>query len=432
MDLQRLETARLFQRFGFGPRPGEFANALKLGVDATRSQLLNPPSIDHGISTIADPNLSDLGNYPPTGTAARAAFDLAMKSQRQTLTLWWLDRMALADHPLIERMTWFWHGHWATSIGKVEYALPMYLQNQTLRANSLGDFKAQARTMITDGALQYWLDGGANTVAAPNENLSREFMELFSLGVDRYLELDVQAVARALTGYRVNRSSGTVTFLEKNHDSSSLNILGASGNFNATQIADLVVARDDCAQFISDRIWFRFISSTIPRPDSNPMRDAFATRDISKAVNALANSSAMSDPQYSLVKSPVEWFIGLCRALSITPSKLGKPEQVINFLEKMGQVPFVPPNVGGWPYGEAWLTAANAQYRLQAAQFLLTHGDISPIASLPSSSRFRAMSNLLGVANWSFRTGRALRDAMSDPTRLILLAASSPEYIVSA
>ena len=432
MDLQLLETARLFQRFGFGPKPGEFAHALKAGVDATRNQLLNPATLDQGLKTVTDPQLSDLGNFPQTGTTARTTFDVAMKSQREVLTLWWLDRMALADHALTERMTWFWHGHWATSIGKVEYALPMYLQNQTLRANSLGDFRVQAKTMITDGALQYWLDGGANTVAAPNENLAREFMELFTLGVDRYLEIDVQSVARALTGYRVNRSNGVVTFFPKNHDSSSLNILGASGTFNATQIADLVVARDDCARFISDRIWFRFISSTIPRPDSNPIKDAFVGRDISKAVSAIATSSAMSEPQYSLVKSPVEWFIGLCRALSITPSKLGKPEQVINYLDKMGQVPFIPPNVGGWPYGEAWLTAASAQYRLQAAQFLLAHGDISPIASLPSSARFSAMSNLLGVANWSFRTERALRDVMNDPNRLILLAASSPEYIVSA
>lgn len=432
MNVQRLETARLFQRFGFGPKPGEFANALKLGIDATRIQLLSPPSIDHGLVTVPDPVLTDLGNFPQTGTSARAAFDAAMKSERAMLILWWLDRMALADNALTERMTWFWHGHWATSIGKVEYSLPMYLQNQTLRTNALGDFAIQTRAMIMDGALQYWLDGGANTVAAPNENLAREFMELFTLGVDHYLETDVQSVARALTGYRVNRSNGSVTFIPKNHDSSTLNILGTSGTFNATQISDFVVARDDCTQFITDRIWFRFISDTIPRPDSIPVKNAFAGRDISKTVNAVATSSALSDPQYSLVKSPVEWFVGLCRALSITPSKLTKPEQVINYLDKLGQVPFVPPNVGGWPSGEAWLTAASAQYRLQAAQYLLAHGDTSPITSLPPSVRFTAVSDLLGIANWSLRTERALRDVLGDPTRLLLLAASSPEYIVSA
>lgn len=432
MNSQRLETARLFHRFGFGPKPGEFASALKQGVDATRNQLLNPPPTDNGLSTVADPVLTDLGNFPQTGTPARAAFDIAMRTQRQILTLWWLDRMALADNALTERMTWFWHGHWATSIGKVEYSLPMYLQNQTLRANALGDFATQARTMIVDDALQYWLDGGANTVTAPNENLAREFMELFTLGVDHYLQVDVQSVARGLTGYQVNRSNGNVTFIAKNHDSSTLNILGTLGAFNATQISDLVVARDDCAQFIADRIWFRFISSDIPRPDSNPIKAAFAGRDILKTVHAVATSDAMSDPQYSLVKSPVEWFIGLCRALSITPSKLAKPEQVINYLNMLSQIPFVPPNVGGWPAGEAWLTAASAQYRLQVAQYLLAHGDIGAIKSAPTSLRVIAVGDLLGVASWSYRTERALHDVANDPTRLLLLAASSPEYIVSA
>ncbi len=432
MNPDRLEISRLFHRFGFGPKPGEFAKALKQGVGATRDQLLTPPAVDPGLAAIPAPPISDLGNFPQTGTPARASFDVDMRVQRQALTLWWLDRMALADHGLTERMTWFWHGHWATSIGKVEYSLPMFNQNQTLRTHALGDFATQARTMILDGALQYWLDGGANTVAAPNENLAREFMELFTLGVDRYFETDVQAVARALTGYRVNRSNGDVSLIAKNHDSSSLTILGTSGTFNATQISDLVVARDDCTQFIADRIWFRFISSTIPRPDSNPIKKAFAGRDLSQTIIAVGTSNAMSDPQYSLVKSPVEWFIGLCRALRITPSQLPKPEQVIGYLDKLGQVPFVPPNVGGWPAGEAWLTAASAQYRLQVAQYLLTHGDITPIKSVIPSLRFSAVSDLLGIANWSLRSERAIRDVASDPTRVILLAASSPEYIVNA
>jgi uncharacterized protein (DUF1800 family) len=434
MDTARLEISRLFHRFGFGPKPGEFAQALKQGVDATRAQLLLlvPPAHDISVSAVPDPVLADLGNFPQTGTPARATFDLAMRAQRQMLTLWWLDRMALADNALTERMTWFWHGHWATSIGKVEYSLPMYLQNQTLRANALGDFGTQSRAMIMDGALQYWLDGGANTVTAPNENLAREFMELFTLGVDHYLQIDVQSVARGLTGYRVKRSNGEVTFIAKNHDSSTLNILGSPGTYNATQISDLVVARDDCTQFISDRLWFRFISSDIPRPSSNPISTTFVGRNILKSVRAVATSDAMSDPQYSLVKSPVEWFIGLCRALKLTPSKLTKPGQVINLLNTLGQVPFVPPNVGGWPAGQAWLTAASAQYRLQLAQDLLAHADISAIKAIPASSRVMAVGDLLGVASWSYRTERALHEVANNPTRLLLLAASSPEYIVSA
>jgi len=100
--------------------------------------------------------------------------------------------MVLSEHPLRERMTWFWHGHWATSYQKVDDALPMYIQNQTLRKFALGNFADMSRAMVNDGALIFWLDGQTNTIKAPNENLSRELMELFTLGVNRYFESDVR------------------------------------------------------------------------------------------------------------------------------------------------------------------------------------------------------------------------------------------------
>ena len=430
-QLKRLEIARLFHRFGFGPKPGEFAAALSRGVSATRTRLLNLPTVDKGTSSIREPQLTDLGNFPPAGTTARAAFALEMRRQRRDLALWWLDRMALSENSLTERMTWFWHGHWATSIGKVEYALPMYRQNQTLRANALGDFTLHSRTMIMDGALQYWLDGGDNTVAAPNENLAREFMELFTLGVDRYFERDVQTVARALTGYKVVRSNGTVTFNSKKHDSSALAFLGTEGRFNAEKLSDFIVSRDDCAQFIAERIWYRFISDTAPLPASNRIKASFAGRDIASAIRTTAMSSAMSDPQYSQVKSPIDWFLSVCRALGITPSQLSKPDQTLNFLDKLGQIPFAPPNVGGWPAGEAWLTAGSAQYRLQFAQILLAQGDLSPIKNSPVADRVNALADLLGLSLWSPRSESALNGATNDPARLFLLGVLSPEYLVS-
>ncbi|MBI3429271.1 MAG: DUF1800 family protein [Actinobacteria bacterium] len=430
-QLQRLEIARLFHRFGFGPKPGEFAAAISQGAAATRSQLLTVPQSDKGLASIREPQLTDLGKFPPPGTTARAAFATEMRRQRRDLAIWWLDRMALADNALTERMTWFWHGHWATSIGKVEYALPMYLQNQRLRANALGNFADQARAMILDGALQYWLDGGDNTVTAPNENLAREFMELFTLGVDRYFETDVQTVARALTGYRVVRSNGAVTFNPKNHDSSKLAFLGTSGTFTAEKLSDFIVSRDDCAQFIAERIWYRFISDTSPLPEKNGIKTSFAKRDIASAIRATATSSAISDLKYSQVKPPIDWFISVCRALRITPSKLSKPDQALNFLDKLGQVPFSPPNVGGWPAGEAWLTAGSAQYRLQIAQILLAQGDLSSIKQSPIANRVDALADLLGVPLWSARTQSALESVTEDPARIFLLGVSTPEYLVS-
>jgi uncharacterized protein (DUF1800 family) len=133
-----------------------------------------------------------------------------------------------------------------------------------------------------------------------------------------------------------------------------------------------------------------------------------------------------------LVKSPVEWFISSCRALSITPSQLTNPNNLISYLNKLSQVPFSPPNVGGWPTDEAWLSSASAQFRFAFAQWFIKQGDISPISNLARGQRVDAIADWLGIAELSDRTKMALQGAEADPKRLILLALCSPEYIVSA
>ncbi len=432
MNADRLVIARLFHRFGFGPKPGEFALAIKAGIDATRTQLLQSDPSALTPSLIPEPVLTDLGQYPEEGTPARKIFNDEMRRQRRDLILWWLDRMALSENSFTEKMTWFWHGHWATSLEKVEYALPMYKQNVLLRSNALGKFGVQARAMIEDGALQFWLDNGDNTVKAPNENFARELMELFILGVNNYSEDDVKAVARALTGYSIKKSSGAIFFNQQRHDSSSLRILGAQGVYFAEQLSSLMVSRQDCSRFIPERIWYRFISDSVSLPSNSEIEKAFLQRDISATITATAQSSYFMDEANSLVRSPVEWFISICRALKITPSKVSRPEFILNSLNKLGQLPFAPPNVGGWPSGEAWLTAASAQFRLELIQYLLTQGDLSALKDIAPSQRYNFIGDHLGVARWSLRTERALRDVAEDPKRMFLMAVSSPEYIVSA
>ena len=432
MNIKRLETSRLFHRFGFGPRPGEYAQALKDGVNVTRTKITTAPATQTTISPIALPVITDLGKRPEPNTPEVVPFALAMRSQEQQMGLWWLDMMALSDHGLTERMTWFWHGHWATSIQKLNYALPMYKQNQTLRTHALGSFNTMTKAMLNDGALQFWLDGQDNTAKAPNENLGRELMELFVLGVNRYSEDDVKAISRALTGYQVGRSSGVVTINPSRRDTKPVTLLGTTASFTGDSLADFLVARDDCATFISERLWYRFISSTEVMPASFKAKNAFATRDISAAIKAMASDPSMQDTKYALVKSPVEWFISACRALELTPSQLKTPAQLTNHLDKLGQVPFNPPNVGGWPAGEAWLSSATAQYRLAFAAWLIKQSNLNALNQIPQDTRVLKSADWLGVPEWSARTQSALRTALDDPAQFALLALCSPEYIVSA
>ena len=397
MEKSRLATARLFQRFGFGPRPGEFSAALNAGFSNTRTNLLTPPGVDQGALRVRDLGLTDLGRRPDPNDPRLPMFAMEMKEQNKALAIWWLDLMALSDHALTERMTWFWHGHWATAIDKLNFALPMYIQNQTLRKHALGNFREMSLAMVKDGALQFWLDGQENTSRAPNENLGRELMELFILGVNRYTESDVKELARALTGYQVVRSNGTVAFNPRRYDSNTKTILGNTSTFDADTATNYLVDQSNCQLFISERLWYRFISSQEALPKSSAIYASFGQRSISSAVLALSDFDILTNSKYSIVKSPVEWFIASCRALSITPSQLKNGNQLLYFLKMLAQVPFNPPNVSGWPTDEAWLSSASAQFRFTFATWFIKQGDMSPIANLPRGQRWRPLQ--IGLAS---------------------------------
>jgi uncharacterized protein (DUF1800 family) len=426
---QRLATARLLHRFNFGPTPGQYKDLLARGLEATQSTVLVHGRHDPGIGTIKELVLGDLGNSPSGNNAAKSnAFWKRIEKDSTDLVMWWLDRMVAAHFPLTERMTWFWHGHWATSISAVTYPLTMKKQNSTLRSHAMSNFEAMAQEMVVDGALNVWLNNNENYVQAPNENLAREFMELMTLGVNRYTQNDVAAAALALTGYSTDQSNGTVTFNPKEHFSVPLGILGATGVFNGESLAKLVVSRNDNVQFITDRLWFRFVSGSTTPPAS--LAGSFAKRDISSLVSALVHSSAWTDPANALVKSPVEWFVGACRALKVRPSTLNAGDTQW-LLSQMGQVPFNPPNVGGWTYGEAWLNGVAFQYRFELAQNIVAKGDLAPLSVQPLNM-VQACADWLGVAEWSGRTANALTLALATPSELALAAILSPEYMVSA
>ena len=427
---ERLELTRLYWRCGFGPLPGQFAASLKSNFEVEKARLISPQDADIYVSEITTPDFSDMGDKPAAGTFEATAYSIKQREQNLGLPIWWMDRASLVDHGLREKLAWFWMGHWATSIEKINFARPMFLQYNTLYSMALENFDEMVHAMFDDGALQFWLDGQENIATAPNENLSREMMELFTLGVGNYTENDVQQLARAFTGYRVNRSSGEVTFAPKRHATGSVSLLGKTIPSDAHGSLDVILSQPAVNQFISRRLWFRLINSETTAPSG--LVNKFPQHEITQLIAGITSSQYLSDPKNSMVKSPVEWLVGILRSLTLAPSQLKKSEVLVRYMKNLGQVPFAPPNVGGWPTNTAWLSPASAQFRLSISSTVINQADLSFLNQIAPKSRVEFLLNHLGVYEWSDRTESALYAARADVKRLYLLAVNSPEYVVSA
>ncbi len=424
--VERDAVRRLLQRLGLGPRRGEVDTATAAGFAATLDAL-TAPGPDAGAAA------TPLPTFAPIDRKAKDPASLQqVRQQRTQLVTWWLDRMAAADRPLPERLTWFWHGHFATSIQKVRYPGLMAVQNATQRRLGTGDFRALAQAMAVDPAMLIWLDGGGNRVGKPNENLAREFMELFTLGVGHYTEDDVRAAARALTGWAVDVPNATASLVPRRHDPGPETVLGRSVS-DAPSLVDELVGLPVSPQFIAGRVWTRFVSDTPPDPATlATLVDAYGPgHDVTALLRAAVRTPAFRDPGSVIVREPVLWLVSALRALNVPASKV-PVAALAGGLTGLGQMPFAPPNVGGWPAGTPWLTTASALARLNLARALVTVGDMSPVTDAPVPGRVAATTALLGLPALTPRTAAALNPLVGNPPQLVAAALASPESCVSA
>lgn len=415
----------LLRRAGFGPTAAELEAATAAGYRGVLSGVLQPSTSDVGAKAAPIPELGpDYFADKPKPTAEQgAAGGRLRKAQLEQITRWWLDRMTVADHQAVEKLSFFWHGHWATSIEKVKSPQLMLAQHKTIR--NAPDFAVMVRQMVVDRALVYWLDGHHNSKGAPNENLARELMELFTLGVGNYTERDVKEAGRALTGWRVVLGFERSIFELPRHDSGNKTILGVTKNFDAGSLVDLLLAQKACPRFIASRLWFRYGSSTEPIPEA--LREEMAARFPApmRMLQALFEDDAFTASRGGMVKQPVEWLVGAMRQLGLRPANFRAPvmAQILEGLKRYGQLPFAPPSVGGWPAGTAWLTPGTTQIRLGLA---------SELAELATVDRLtpERLAHILCVDKWSNRTYAVLRN-IRDPRHLLTLGLVSPEYLVT-
>ena len=433
---QWIATARLLRRMGFGASGPQIDAATAFDPATYVDQALaSDPDRDPGAVSTPMPRFAPPG-LPPgrrATTAARRQYNQQLNQQMSVLSDWWLSRMVAVGQPVHEKLTLLWHNHFATSARKVRVAGWMAAQNQKLRSLKLGDFHTLAYAMLTDAAMLRWLDGQRNSAKAANENLAREFMELFALGHGNgYTEADVRNGARALTGWIIRRDGQTFV-VPRRHDPESKTLLGATADLDAAGFCDTVLAQPNSARFVVGRLWQQLASDTPPSDQAlDRLVSAYGRhrdlRALTKAV--LTDDEFISNPA-AVINTPVEWLIGVIRTLGVpidTPDRLKMLNATLKIL---GQQPFYPPDVGGWPRGQAWLSTASAGVRLQAASKLAVAGDLSRLEQASPADRIDAVGYLIGVGAWSERTAAALKPLVRAPVQLIAVAANSPEYLTS-
>jgi uncharacterized protein (DUF1800 family) len=349
------------------------------------------------------------------------------------LSEWWLRRMVAVQQPIHEKLTLLWHNHFATSGEKVQYAAYMAAQNQKLRRLSLGDFRTLAYAMLTDAAMLRWLDGQSNTAKAPNENLAREFMELFTLGHGNgYTEDDVREGARALTGWGI-RPTGQTMVAPKQHDRTAKTIFGVTGNFDAAGFCDVVLGQPKSPQYVAGRMWQQLASDTPPSPQAlDRLVTAYGPqRNLRALTHAILTDNEFVNSRAAIVNTPVEWLVGVIRTLGVSVDPPAWVKMIDSTLRVLGQRPFYPPDVGGWPHGRVWMSTASADVRMRAASQFARAGDLSTVEDASADDRIDAVGYLIGIGAWSDRTVTALKPLTRNPVQLVAAAVNTPEYLTS-
>jgi uncharacterized protein (DUF1800 family) len=357
-------VGHLHRRAGLGATWPELRRDLRDGPAASVDRFLNPPR----------PVASALQADAALRRAVLASNDL------ERLKAWWLYRLLYHPDSLREKLTLFWHGHFATSIRKVESVALMLQQNELLRRHALGECGPLLNDIVADPAMLYWLDGGSSRREQPNENFAREFLELFTLGPGHYTERDVREAARAFTGWVLTNQvrfggmtlikGGTPAFRfdRAAFDDGSKTFLGRTGRWGAADIVRIALEQPACAEFLCRKLYRFLVNEAVdPTPEllrplaAELTRSRFSILHVVGIILRSRHFFAITNRRQK-IKSPVEYSAGLLRSLEVPPAG-------VNLLalaaacDRQGQELFAPPNVRGWLAGRTWISSATVLER---------------------------------------------------------------------
>jgi uncharacterized protein (DUF1800 family) len=418
---ERERAAHLVRRAGFGATAGEIERVLEHGYTATVERLI--ARSDPGADAVPAPGLT----RPPSPLAPDRR-----ELETDAVVKWWLRRMVCSTNPLREKLTWLWHGWFPTAAARVVWPATLLDQNVMLRDLATARFETLTQAVTLDLAMLTCAGGLGSAADAPDDRYARVLLERFMLGPGRSTERDVGDAARALTGWVLDRRSGQVRFDASRFDNGTKTVLGRSGPLHAADVVRAAAAHPACAPYVASRIWSELAYPIEPtdrlaqdlgaRFAGNDLEIASLVRDVfMHPLFDAAHSRA------ALVKSPLEWVVSAHRALSIPVN-----DTTVRVLDTLGQTPFRPPSIAGWPSRREWLRAWPADARLRIATRLLRDADVAGVAEVAPTRRPAVLANTLGLPGWSTRSERALHAATNapDPRRVIAVALASPEFLL--
>ena len=381
------DARHLLSRTGFGATPAEIETysrltreqaADRLLAGAARSPATPPPA---WTAEAFQPR-----NYRGLSAEERKQAVRDMNQKAFELQSWWLGEMLTTPSPITEKMTLFWHNHFVSSQRKVRSPQLMYRQNALFRQHALGDFRELLHAASRDPAMVIYLDSAANRKGKPNENFAREVMELFTLGEGNYSESDIKEAARAFTGWGLDPQTGEFLFRPNQHDDGEKTVLGRTGNLGGEAVLDILLEQPKTAEYLVAKMWREFVS---PQPDPSQVKHIAATfrdsnYDIRAALKALLVSDAFYAPanRGTLIKSPVDLVVGTLRQFQF---QTGDMLPFVFTTNQLGQALFAPPNVKGWPGGEAWINSTTLLRRKAFLDRLFRVEELRPVMATSMS-----------------------------------------------
>ena len=341
------KVAHLHRRAGFGASWSELRRDLEEGPEASVARFLSPRPESARETAVSDALRSNVGK------------------RLDYLSAWWLHRILWGNDPLREKMTLFWHDHFATSHRKVGDVASMGAQNDLFRRHALGRFGELLRDVTGDPAMLLWLDGGQSRAEAPNENYAREFLELFTLGAGHYTEQDIRAAARAFVGWRPwpRGAEYTFRFDRDLRDAGEKVFLSRVGAWDASGVVEVTLEHPEAARFLCRKLDRFFVSELDPPTDDVIDGLAEELRDHEYSIAHVVGVILRSRRFYSerahrrRVRSPVEWSAGMLRHLDVPRADV-RLLSMVETCARQGQELFRPPSVKGWEWGSAWLGSA--------------------------------------------------------------------------